>query len=318
MRKVLTILLVVLVLGGCNDSKPIDGPRKIGFALSDNRSIIDDNEDLQQQELRLYGTYTLDGRTARVFDAERLYYDASLPGWDYDNTRYWVMNAMYRFYAVCPYDATAALSEEENRVSVGTYKGCTGGADLLYASAERNLAGNEDYSTVQLHFRHACASVQFNLINASSQVLKDVRNIRLVGLHNLGNFTFDSTGTVAWELNNTLIEDDDYDKPYGGICTLPNGGLPVNIDVKYPLYDERVLMVLPQSVYKTPITLHLEYIKEGDAEYAVRSIELGWLGGTTPTEWKSGERYNYNLTITDNSITAEVVVVDWVDNFVDL
>lgn len=311
-------MMAVLVLSGCDDSKPTDGLHKISFATHQSRTIVEDNEDLQQYNLRLFGTYTLDGRTARVFDSERLYYDNSLPGWSYDNTKYWVINAMYRFYAVCPYDAPATLSDEENKVMVGTYKGCTGGADLLYASAERNLEGNSDYSTVPLHFRHACAAVRFNLTNASSQVLKEVRNIRLVGLYNLGKFTFDSTGAVAWELNSTLVEDDEYDKPYGGICTLPEGGLPVNLDIKHPLYDERVLMVLPQSVYKTPITLHLEYIKEGDAEYAVRSIELGWLGGTTPTEWKSGEMYDYNLTITDNTITAEVVVVDWVDNFVDL
>ena len=318
MRSVLIVLLTMLVLSGCDHSEPIDDARKIGFISQVNRALVENVHDLQQQQLKLFGAYTLDERTTRVFDAERLYYDASLPGWSYDNTKYWVINAMYRFYAVCPYDAPATLSDEENKVTVGTYKGCTGGADLLYASAERNLEDNDDYSTVPLHFRHACAGVQFNLTNASNQILKDVRNIRLVGLYNLGNFTFDSTGTVAWSLNNTLVEDDEYDKPYGGICTLPEGGLPVNLDVKHPLYDERVLMVLPQSVYKTPITLHFEYIKEGDTEYAVRSIELGWLGGVTPTEWKSGEKYDYNLTITDNTITAEVVVVDWVDNFVDL
>ena len=77
-------------------------------------------------------------------------------------------------------------------------------------------------------------------------------------------------------------------------------------------------MLIPQTVYKTPVTLHLEYIKEGDAEYAVRNVELGWLGGTTPTEWKAGEKYEYNLTITENTITTEVRVVDWIDHFVDL
>jgi hypothetical protein len=62
----------------------------------------------------------------------------------------------------------------------------------------------------------------------------------------------------------------------------------------------------------------LEYIKEGDAEYAVRNIRLGWLDGVRPTEWKAGEKYEYNLTITDNTITAEVIVVDWIDDYVDL
>jgi hypothetical protein len=62
----------------------------------------------------------------------------------------------------------------------------------------------------------------------------------------------------------------------------------------------------------------LEYIKQGAAEYAIRNIELGWLGGLTPTEWKPGEKYEYDLTITDNTITFEVNVVDWIDHYVDL
>lgn len=320
MRKVLIIVLMILVLSGCNDSKPIEGPRKIGFASQvDNRSFITGIEDLQKEELKLYGAYTLDGGTARVFDAERLYYDATLPGWDYAIPQYWIMNASYRFCAVSPYSLPRTSFDDESGVfTIDDYMGYTGGHDILYASAERDLKDNEDYSTVPLHFRHACACVQFNLINASSQVLKDVRNIRLVGLQNRGDFTFDSKGVAKWTFDGTTIGDSDYDQPFGGICTLPSGGLPVNLNVKYPLYNEQVLLVLPQTVYKTATTLHLEYIKEGDAEYAIRNIELGWLGGTTPTEWKAGEKYEYNLTITDNTITAEVRVVDWIDHFVDL
>jgi hypothetical protein len=90
------------------------------------------------------------------------------------------------------------------------------------------------------------------------------------------------------------------------------------LDYKHSLYDYGSLLVLPQSVYKTDITLHLEYIKQGDASYAIRDITLGWLGGSTPTEWKAGQRYEYNLTITDNTITTEVRVVDWIDDYVDL
>jgi hypothetical protein len=37
-----------------------------------------------------------------------------------------------------------------------------------------------------------------------------------------------------------------------------------------------------------------------------------------PTEWRAGEKYEYNLTITDNTITTEVKVVDWIDHYVDL
>lgn len=318
MRKLLTILLVMSILSGCDHSEPIGDARKIGFASQVNRALIENASDLQQQKIKLFGAYTLDGRTARVFDAEQLYYDATLPGWDYAIPQYWIMNAAYRFCAVCPYTTPCTFSDEEGKVTISDYAGGTGGDDFLYASAERDLKDNEDYSTVPLQFHHACAAVQFNLINASSQVLKDVRNIRLVGLKNTGDFSFESTGAAEWTLDDSTIGANDPEQPFGGICTLPSGGLPVNLSVKYPLYNEKVLLVIPQTIYKTNVTLHLEYIKEGDAEYAVRNIELGWLGGLTPTEWKAGEKYEYNLTITDNTITAEVIVIDWVDDYVDL
>ena len=95
MRKVLTIVLSLLVLGGCNHSKPIEGPRAISFVSQYSRALVEDVEDLREHELKLFGSYSLDGRTVRLFDAERLYYNAELPGWDYDNTQYWISKALY-------------------------------------------------------------------------------------------------------------------------------------------------------------------------------------------------------------------------------
>ena len=316
MRKVLTIVLSLLVLGGCNNTKPIESDGAISFASQYNRSLITGDVDLREQDIKLFGAYTLDGNTARLFDAERLYYNEGLPGWDYDNTQYWIAKAAYRFCAVYPYEAPCTFNDEEGRVVFGNYEATTGSPDLLYASAKRDLAVEYDVSTVPLRFRHACAAIQFNLINASNATLTNVRNIRLVGLQNRGNFSFDANGAVEWVFNGEELGTSS--QAYGGACTLPNGGLPVNLNVKHSLYDGGALLVLPQSVYKTPVTLHLEYIKQGDADYAVRNIELGYLTGTVPTEWKAGEKYEYNLTLTDNTITTEVRVVDWIDHYVDL
>ena len=318
MRKSWVIVLALLVLVGCDQPKPMEESREIGFASLMNRSIINSAEELRMEELKLYASYTLDGHTARIFDAERLYYNYDLPGWDYDNTQYWISRAKYRFCAICPYIAPCAFSEASGQVMIANYEGSSSGPDVLYATAERDLAVQEDFSAVPLNFHHACACLQINLVNASNQVLTDVRNIRLVGLQNKGHFIFTPDGSVSWTLDGSTISPTATVQPFGGACTLPNGGLPVNLTVKHPLYDQVAIMVLPQTIYKTSVTLHLEYIKQGDAAYAVRDIELGWLGGSTPTEWKPGEKYEYNLTITDSTITTEVKVVDWIDNYVDL
>ena len=322
MRKVLTIVLATLILASCNEPSsehPTGGLTEIGFASQYGRALIEGVEGLQQQELKLFGTYTLDGNTVRLFDAERLFYNttAETPCWDYDNTQYWISKASYNFCAVCPYEAPCTFSDAEGRVVLGNYEATTGGPDLLYASAQRDLAEQEDFSTVHLIFRHACAALQFNLVNASNATLIDVRNIRLYGLYNVGSFSFEADGSAEWIFNETVLNE--YSQAFGGACTLPEGGLPVNLNVRHSLYDGGAILVLPQTIYKTDVTLHLEYKKQGDAEYAIRNIQLGRLASAAaPTEWKSGEKYEYNLTITDNTITTEVKVVDWVDHYVDL
>lgn len=320
MRKALAIALVALVLGGCNKStEPIEESyKKIEFASQVSRALIENMSDLQQQQLKLYASYTLDGRTAPLFDAVPLYYDATLPGWDYAATQYWIRGASYSFFAISPFITPCTYSESQGALTLTNYESSTSGADVIYATAMRNLAEAEDFSTVFLSFRHACAAVKFNLVNASNATVTDVRNIRLVGLHNKGNFRIEADGSASWTLDSSTISPTGATQPFGGACTLPEGGLPVNLNVKHSLYDNGAIVVPPQSIYKTGVTFHLEYIKKGETEYAVRDIELGLLGGSTPTEWKAGEKYEYNLTITDNTITTEVRVVDWVDHYVDL
>ena len=318
MRKVLIIALTALVLVGCNDTKPIEESRKIGFASQMPRSLIENVSDLQKQELKLYASYTLDGRSARVFDAERLYYNRQIPGWDYAVPQYWMMGASYNFYAICPYEVNCSFSEAQNAVTVIDYESSTDGADLLYATTTRDNTEDDDFSTVMLGFHHACAAVEFNIVNASNSTLIDVRNVRLVGLYNKGNLRISADGSVAWTLASQTVQSNAAIQPFAGTCVLPEGGLPVNLTVEHPLYENGAIVVLPQSIYKSTATLHLEYKKTGDSEYAVRDIQLGMLGGVTPTEWKAGSRYKYNLNITDNTITTEVRVVDWIDNYVDL
>lgn len=318
MRKVLAIVLTALVLVGCNDKRPIDDMNKIGFTSQVPRSLIQNISDLQKEELKLYASYTLDGRSARVFDAERLYYNRQIPGWDYDIPQYWMMGAAYNFYAVCPYSVDVTFSEAQNSVAVIDYESATDAPDFLYATASRDLSEDDDFSTVMLGFHHACAAVEFNIVNASNSTLTDVRNIRIVGLYNKGTLHISSDGKATWTLAQQTVQSNAAVQPFAGTCVLPDGGLPVNLTVEHPLYEDGAVLVLPQTIYKSTVTLHLEYKKASDSEYAVRDIQLGMLGGSTPTEWKAGSRYKYNLNITDNTITTEVRVVDWVDNYVDL
>ena len=72
MRKLLTIVLMMFVLSGCNDSKPAGDDGKIGFASQMTRALINNAEDLQQQELRLCGA------CGHLYDNMRYYRPTSL------------------------------------------------------------------------------------------------------------------------------------------------------------------------------------------------------------------------------------------------
>ena len=328
MRKFGIIVVLALLVMGCDDPAPIGNPREINFSSLYNRALIESVTDLQSEGIKVYGDYTLDGNRATVFNGERVYYDTTLPGWTYDNTQFWISKAYYNFYAVSPnkyaadqYELPCTYSPEEESMTITDYRCLSGGDDLLYAVASRDLTTEDDFLAVPLNFRHACAALKFNIINASNAAVTDVRNVRLVGLYNLGDFTFTINGTAAWTLKGNILPSNSTD--LAGTCTLPNGGLPVNLNYKHPLYDYGSILVLPQNVYKTDVTLHLEYTystagNPKDSDYSIRNIKLGQLGGNTPTEWKPGQRYEYNLTITANTITTEVRVIDWVDHYVDL
>ena len=314
---------------GCDDPAPIGNPREINFSSLYNRALIESVTDLQGEGIKVYGDYYLgNGVRTTVFNGERVYYDNTLPGWTYDNTQFWISKAYYNFYAVSPnkyaadqYELPCTYSAESESVTITDYSCLSGGDDLLYAVQSRDLTTEDDFSAVPLNFRHACAALKFNIINASNAAVTRVRNIRLVTVYNRGDFTFKSDGTATWTLKGDRLAEDSQD--LGGSCDLPSDGLPVNLNYKHPLYNYGTILVLPQSIYKTDVTLHLEYTystagNPKDSDYSIRNIKLGQLGGNTPTEWKPGQRYEYNLTITANTITTEVRVIDWVDHYVDL
>ena len=314
MRKFYIIAISLFTLVGCRDS--VETPRHtIGFASQVNRSIVEGVEDLRNGEgIKLFGTATLtSGDIIRLFDAEQLYFDTDLYDWNYVNTRYWAPQADHRFYALWPYDTNATFTDEDAKVTIN-HTADADGADLLYAVASRNLLYNEDYSTVSLSFRHACAALQFSIINASDAVVTNVSNIYLTGVQNKGTFTFDISGTSNWELDGSVVASTDR-TTFGG-DNLTN--LAIDINTKHSLYAGGAVVVPPQEILNTEILLHLEIKKQGNATAEVKDVMLGKLGASAPIEWEAGKKYEYTLTVTENAIVSNVKVVPWIDHYVDL
>jgi hypothetical protein len=312
MRKFYMLATLMFVLAGCD--KPVDTPRhKIGFASQMNRSIVEGVDDLKEKSIKLFGTAILDGEVSSLFNGEELYYDSVLGDWDYADTRYWIPQAEHRFFVVWPYQTDCTFSVAESTVVIN-HTATAAGADLLYTTATRNLAESDDYSAVPLTFRHGCAALQFNIINASDRAISSISNIYLVGLKNKGKFTFGIDGSADWVLNEEVVAATDH-TTFGG-SDLTN--LPIDINTKHPLYADGAILVLPQEILNTDVKLHLEIKKAGSNTVDSKDFELGKLGGSTPIEWEIGKRYEYTMTVTENTIVSNVKVVPWIDHYVDL
>lgn len=312
MQRFFIFAAVALVLIGCNNE--MEAPRReIGFLSNVNRSIINEVEQLYSggEGIKLFGTVSLDGKIIRLFDAEKLYHSSST-GWVYDNTRYWVPQMEHRFCAIWPYNTNCTFSDNNASVSLN-HTTSSNGADLLYAVATRNLAENEDYSPVPITLHHACAALQFSIINASDVEVSSVSDIYLVGLQDKGSFTFGVDGTANWTLSDSVVAATD--KTTFGGNDLSN--LAININKKNSLYEGGAILVLPQEIANKDVKFHLVF-KKSNANPEEKTIELGKLGGAAPTKWEAGKRYEYTLTVTENKIVSNVNIVPWVEHYVDL
>ena len=309
MRKFYLMAISMFALLGCERPVVKEPSHEIGFASQTSRSIVEGLEDLYKDGIKIFGTLDVDGTIVRLFDAEKLYYDEDLAIWDYKNTRYWTPQLEHRFYALWPYDTTCTFSDSESVVTIDNHTASTNGADLLYTVASRTPIDDNDYSAVSLSFTHACAALQFNIVNASNGVIPSVSNIYLVGLKNKGTFTFGIDGTAEWDLKEEVVAENDH-TTYGGRTDLTN--LPVDINKKQSLYADGAIVVLPQEIVDTDVKFHLEIGTE------IREFKLGQLGASAPTKWEAGKRYEYTMTITESSIVANVTVVPWNDRYVDL
>lgn len=303
----------MFVLIGCDT--PVETPRhEIGFLSQVSRSIVDEVADLYSQGIKLYGTVTLDNDVVRLFNEENLYYSTSAWDWCYDNTRYWVPQAEHRFCALWPYNTPCEFSDQSAVVTLSNYTTSANGSDLLYATATRNLINSEDYSAVPISFNHACAALQFNIINASNEAISQVSDIYLVGLRNSGTFTFGADVAAEWVLGSSVVASTD--KTTFGGTNLQN--IPVNINVKQSLYSGGAILVLPQDIANTNVAFHVTIKRQNNAAAEEKTILLGQLGGSTPVKWEAGKKYEYTMTIKVNEIVSNVSVIPWVDHYVEL
>lgn len=335
-------LLVFCFLAACsNDEMPgnsseIDLEPAFYTGTPDTRSIVTGTASATAEgkihEVEIYVTQDADNSIYPVSNNQ-----TGLSKFSYDGTKWTgipvvkLSNIVARIYAFYPVDAavTPGATQSENHtipVTVQASQTFTDDdsrhwncsmTDYLYGSAsgtpgvaESITASNTgDNYKPSIHLQHALAQVVFNMQSASGRAVDNTYDfVKKIEFKATGNLFQTGTG-------NMLLKDG----------TLESLSTDTNVLTFSPSAENRALLcgansnpaivgyglVCPLKEIPTPgsVTITLVLGKEGDT---ANDRELSQT--LSNPQWKKGNRYIYNLTLSDRAITVkidETPIKDW-------
>jgi len=277
---------------------------------TETKALLNSQEDLQDSDgVGLFGTLS---RTASqtIFSNDRLQYADD--SWSYGYVLWWIKGGFYDFAAVYPYTddeasigsgkANYSYSPSGSTISISNISANWESPDLMYGFAERDLTTSENYSTVPINMNHAFASVEFRILNASGEAVRNISDISLKQII--------SSGSVSATSNNI--------KPDWTLGTRSNTGYTrsgvVFPTVEYNREEHSLfngpVVVIPQQVLNAGTTL--SFNKTGGDNQTSISVNLSNIGKIQ--NWEAGKKYSYLITLQSTTITYTVEVVDWIED----
>lgn len=318
MRRQFTIIILAAVaMAACskNETATVGGEAIEFRSEVVARAIVGEEADMREAGIGVFGTAVYRNSTSAdiVFDNERLMYAAE-KGWYYaEPVRYWIPQSQYAFAGIYPYAAEAyyAFDAAAGVLTVADYE--SGGEhmdeDLMYATHERDLAATTDRGAVPLEMHHACAALQFKIINGSGSTVTAIEDIALTGLLYKGTLAVTTAGAAVWTPADDRVAENDT-TTFGGTFAMPEGGFEDDIRNPLPLYDKGTITVLPQVLRGQAVKVSFRI----NGATTARTVDLS---GATD-KWEAGKRYVYTMTLTNDTIAFDVTVIDWIEDEIDL
>lgn len=263
--------------------------------------------------------------------------------WTYDNTRYWVANRVFHFFAVWPYPVSDGSSCITNVSSVaGTGNGAygysvtfetpdTADQELLIANTTVKTKTGEDFQeSVGLGFQHALTNVNLKIWSNGADGDDEnnvkvkgvtISNVKKVGTLNttINGSSWNSSWTYSSEKMAFTMEYDEEEYGEYGISVSPaqiidgkvepqgnNPGIP---------FGDNGLLLIPQTITNgDPILVTVVYYLYNDEEDLWEEKRLMAL--LPEYTWPAGKRLTYNLVIsgdkTFTKLDINTVVEDWI------
>ena len=252
--------------------------------------------------------------------------------WTYENTRYWVADRAYHFFAVWPYSednscVTDVKSVEGNGAygySVTFETPEVADQELLTAKKEVTIKGENFPESVALDFQHELTNVNLKIwSNGAPDNVGDKILVKEVSLSNVAKRGTLNT-TVSGSSWNYSSAKTSFTKEYdGGLevsqAQIIDGQLVPNSSNNpgIPFGDEGLLLIPHTITSSSPVVVTVIY----DLQRPIDQVENSWeekkLQVVLPEgTWPAGKRLTYNLVLSGERTITEfqinTVVEDWI------
>ena len=267
-----------------------------------------------------------------ILDNEHVTRTSPSAPWTYENTRYWVPDRVYHFFAVWPYSG-AANSPVTNLSAVAT-EGAYGYSvtfntpenadqELLTAKSTEVVAGNSFPGSVGLTFDHQLTNVHFKVWrNGAPEGEDDIVKIKQVQLSNISKkgtlLTSPDHAEADWRYwPEKMSFTKTYDNPGGNAISaaeIVDGQLVTDGNNPAVPFGADGLLLIPHTITaSSPVIIKViyDYYNEDTDSWEEKTLQAFLPEGT----WPAGKRLVYNLIISgENTITQfqiNSVVEDW-------
>ena len=300
MKKVLTAILAVVALLGCNNENTPNVPAEldaISFGTVDTRAGL---SDLQTNG---FGVWAFVNNTTLqndlLMENVHVEYVDEDNQWIYSPVKYWIPESVFTFVGVYPYNDPCFSTDAENAAVTLNVNETPAQTDYLIAE---NLTDTSDVglgSVVSLQFQHVFTSVGLNIWRDEAKHTNDQMRITKVTLSNIRKGGVYTTADDTWSysnnklsveyVNETLADDDNI----GGAFKQDNGSLVTGGIAVNPFGQ---MMLLPQTLDSSnSVALKIEYQlkRQNAADWETAELETVLPSMT----WNAGQRYTYNVVL---------------------
>lgn len=248
-----------------------------------------------------------------ILEGERVYWNASLNGYTYDNPQYWVNDRAFHFFGCYPYDTTTELDDDGvsyNLEYSATIESAQNEDDLLTFHYSTHTEANQTvYPAVPVTFNRALTQISSEITQDFESNPHDkfcVTSVTFSGISAGGTLTtsrFDKTG--QWHLTDDKLS---FSKGF----TSPGIQLTAT-----PLVVFDGLNLVPQKIdnnnNKIAFIVNYTY-QQGDSDGLTDEVENKTATIYLPiSEWLPGKKYNYKLVLYKNNLIvfSNIVVSTW-------